>query len=602
MNLVTEIWNLLTSAQRRAVLWAQALSVAMALSTVTGIAAIAPFFAVLGNPQSIARYRALQWLYVQGGFHDRHRFIVALGVGFIAVVLVSNAINALGSVALNRLALGIGQRLQTRLFAAYLSRSYLFHARCNSSTLANNVIYELARLTNGILQNGFVLVSNAITALCIILSVLLLNPPISLGILASLGGGYALLYLAVRRRLLRLGQAHSQAAAERARIVADSFGAARDMQLLLDPRLFRGEFERSNRSVSQALAHVHAVSLLPKHVMECVAVAALVTVALVVSARDDGLGTWLGGLTFVAFAAYRLLPVLQQIFSACVRIRADRASFTLISPDLPHSQLTSRAAPQAAARATEREWRERPREGIRLSEVSFRYEPTGSLALDGVTLHIPACATVGIVGPNGSGKTTLMDMLAGLLVPDRGRVEVDGVVLDEESRRAWRSRVAYVPQNVFLLDATIEENIAFGVAQESIDRQRLAQAVQLAQLESLVRAVPQGYRHRLGERGIALSGGQRQRIGLARAFYRRASVLLLDEATSALDGLTERELLAVIGQLYGRYTIVLIAHRLSTVRACDTIFELQEGRLTASGTYAQLLERSMLFRRLAGAG
>jgi HlyD family secretion protein len=597
MNLIAEIWNLLTPRQKRDVLWGQALSLAMAFSTVSGIAAVAPFFAVLGGPQSITHYRVLQWLYIQGGFHDRHRFVIALGIGFIAVVLLSNAINAAGSVALNRLALGIGQRLQTRLFEEYLSRSYLFHARSNSSTLSNNVIYEIARLTNGILQNGFVLASNTITGLFIVASVLLLNPPASLGILLTLGAGYAAMYLAVRRRILRLGRAHSQAAAERARIVADSFGAVRDIQLLPDAQVFRGGFERANRDVSEALAHVYAVSLLPKHVMECVAVAALVIVALLVSGGDDSTGAWLGELTFVAFAAYRLLPVLQQIFSSCVRIRADRASFTLLSPDLQHADASRVELPVSAA-DLEREY---PREGIHLRDVCFRYEPASSPALEGVTLHIPARSTVGIVGANGSGKTTLMDLLAGLLVPDSGHVEVDGAPLDESGRLAWRSHVAYVPQNVFLLDAALEENIAFGVPPERIDRQRLLQATRLAQLEALVRALPQGYRHRLGERGIALSGGQRQRIGLARAFYRQATVLLLDEATSALDGLTERELLAVIGQLHGRYTVVLIAHRLSTVRACETIFELHEGRLAASGTYSQLLERSSRFRRLAGA-
>jgi ABC-type multidrug transport system fused ATPase/permease subunit len=205
------------------------------------------------------------------------------------------------------------------------------------------------------------------------------------------------------------------------------------------------------------------------------------------------------------------------------------------------------------------------------------------------------------VGANGSGKTTLVDLVAGLLVPGTGKIEVDGITLDDANRAAWQSRIAYVPQNISLLDTTIARNIALGIPKAAIDQERLLAAAQLAQLDEFVRTLPRGYDHPVGERGMSLSGGQRQRIGIARALYTDASVLILDEATNALDGLTEQELMATILRLRGRYTIILIAHNLRTVRMCDVIFELERGKVTGSGTYDVLMKNSAVFRRMSEA-
>jgi HlyD family secretion protein len=328
-------------------------------------------------------------------------------------------------------------------------------------------------------------------------------------------------------------------------------------------------------------------------------VAGLVGLALVLGGREQGAGPWLGQLTFVAFAAYRLLPTLQQAFSAVVRIRADRAGFALIASDLRQA----RTAPSLVAAESARpqvSWKGRPRQEIRLSEVSFRYSADGPCTLESVSVRIPARAMVGLVGANGAGKTTLVDLISTLLIPTAGHVEVDGEVLNDTNRAAWRARIAYVPQSIFLLDSSIAQNIALGVTPEAIDRQRLEEAVRSAQLDEVIRRLPGGYDYKVGERGVGLSGGQRQRLGIARALYRDASVLLLDEATNALDGLTEQELMATLGNLRGRYTIVLIAHRFSTVRHCDMIFELAGGKIVGSGTSDELLNRSEAFRRMAG--
>jgi HlyD family secretion protein len=305
-------------------------------------------------------------------------------------------------------------------------------------------------------------------------------------------------------------------------------------------------------------------------------------------------------LTFIAFAAYRLLPILQLIFVCIARIRADRAAFVRIAPDLRRPRA---AGPPPLSRDLLEAGSCLPRacKDIEIKEVSFQYAAGGSYALDGINLCIPAGATVGLVGANGSGKTTLLDLIAGLLVPTTGEVHLDGVALGDANRAAWQAQIAYVPQNIFLLDSSIANNIAFGVPSNAVDCQRMVHAARLAQLEPFIAGLPEGYNHTVGERGIKLSGGQRQRIAIARALYKGAPVLLLDEAMSALDGMTEAELMTALGGLRGHCTIILIAHRKSMVRWCDVIFQLDGGRISDSGSYDELTMKSEPFRRMVGA-
>jgi ABC-type multidrug transport system fused ATPase/permease subunit len=597
MNLLSDIWAVLTPRQRRWVLAAQVLSFVMAISTVTGIAAIAPFFSVLGNPQLIDTVGLLHWLYVHLGFASRRSFIVALGLAFLALVLVANLINILGAFAMSRLAWWIGTDLQSALFAEYLGRPYLFHTRTHSATLFNNIVNEPARTTNDILQNILTLTTNAVTAALILLSVALLNPVVALAMITILAGGYVVIYLVVRNRLLRCGQVQTLFFREQAKIVKESLGAIREIILLRTQAFFRDNFEHASHGAARAMAYAQLVSQSSRHVMECVAVAGLIGLALSLGGGEDNAGPWLGRLTFLGFAAYRLLPALQQAFAAIVKIGASRAGFSSITSDLR----LARARQDAVIVAANSSWQECPRREIRLNEVSFGYAPERPLAVSAVSLRIPAKAAVGFVGTNGSGKTTLVDLIAGLLVPAAGQVEVDGVALDNTNRMVWQSRIAYVPQAIFLLDATIAQNIALGRPAAAIDRERLVEAARLAQLDEFVGKLPGGYDHMVGERGSRLSGGQRQRIGIARALYTDASVLILDEATNALDGLTEQELMATLGRLRGRYTIILIAHNLRTVRMCDVIFELERGKVTGSGTYDVLMKNSAVFRRMSEA-
>jgi ATP-binding cassette, subfamily B, bacterial PglK len=582
MRTVMRIWRLLDRAQRRRLVTLQMLSVIMALSTVGGIAAIVPFFAVLADPNSIARNAVLRMLYQHLHFASEGSFVVALGGAFIAFVLLANAVNLFGTVTINRFALQLGDTFYVRLFERYLRRDFEFHLRANSAALASRLLHESGRVSTGILRQGLLLVANIVTVVFILASILLVNPLVAVGAAIVLGAGYAAVYVITQGLLLRGGRAQSRYQTQRSQLVSESLGAIREV-IILDVRdFFVRRFATYCRSFSRVESGTLAISTAPKNVLECAIVLCLVGGALYLRAVNDGVGPWLGQLGFIGLAAYRLLPALQQAFTAIVSIRSNQVVFETLANELER-------APDNESRlsGSDRPWPDGPQREIRLREVSFRYAADRPPALAGFALRIPAGSVVGFVGANGAGKTTLVDVLSGLLIPTVGQVEVDGIVLDRTNRGAWQAAIAYVPQQVFLLDATVAENVALGIQPDRIDRERLIAAVRLARLAECVASLPKGYDEVLGERGCKLSGGQRQLLGIARALYRNASVLILDEATSALDNTAEDEIVATLNTLRPGRTLLMISHRLGALRHCDIIHEIRNGKVSRSGTYAE---------------
>jgi len=579
VSIVSAVWRLLDRSQRRQLVWLQLLSIVMGLTTVAALAAVLPFFTALADPAASARYPLVRTLLHALHLRSDGSVVLGLGLAFAGIVVLANAVNLLGFLAITRFATRVGERLYVRLFNDYLHREYAFHTRSNSSVLAARVLQETSRVTSAMLLHGLVLVSNLVTIACILVSIVLVNAKVAVGVIAGLGASYAAIYLGVRGRLRRNGLSESHYYAERARTVSESFGAIKEITLVQAREFFVQRFAQQCRSFSRVVGNTLAISQSPKYVLECITITSLVAVALYLRGRADA-GPWLAQLSFVGFAAYRLLPILQQAFSAIVKVRADRAAFESIAADLRQSG-PEPSSPYDAV--LERTWHGRPQHEIRLCNVSFQHAPDRPAAVDRLSLVIPSGAMVGFMGPNGSGKTTLLDLVSGLLLPQGGHVEIDGIVLDSSNRSAWQSTLAYVPQHAFLLDATFAENIALGVQPGEIDRARLENAVRLSGLEHCVASLPKGYHEALGEHACRLSGGQRQRLALARALYRQASVLILDEATSALDGAAENELIEVLRVLRRSRTILMVAHQTSALRACDVIVELAYGQIVASG-------------------
>ena len=586
MNTLLTVWRLLNRKQQRKLLGLQALSVVMALSTLVGLAPVLPFFSALADPQALTRYRGLSFLYQLFHFSDPQQFIVALGVFFVAGTVIANSVNLLGSLAIDRFAFQVGEAFHNALFDEYLHRSYGFHASTNSSLLSSNVLHETGRITTGILRYGLILVTQIVTIALIVVSMLLLNPAVAGLTIVGLGASYGVVYALARGKLRREGLLVSREYAKRTRIVNESLGAIKELILLRAQKLFVSQFERTGELIAKAVVNTFAISQTPRYVLECATVCVLVALALYSSGAGRGAGPWIAQLSFMGLAVYRLLPSLQQAFLAVVRIRADRAALDSVVRDL--QQTLARDGRDDLEPVNDSIWRGRPAREIVLRDLVFQPSMNRPPVLANLTLRIPAGAVIGLIGVNGSGKTTLVDVLSGLLVPQAGEVEIDGIALSQANRGHWQSTIAYVPQNVFICDCTVAENVALGVAADRIDRERVHTALRLARLDEYVAGLPLGYDEPLGERGVRMSGGQRQRLGIARALYRDASLLIMDEPTSALDGEAEREIIDMLVAQRAYKTIVLIAHRLESLRHCDRVYELSGGRIVRSMTYDEL--------------
>jgi len=575
MSVLLSLWRLLDKRQRRQLAGLQLLSIVMGLSTVVGIAAVLPFFTALADPTALSHNAILRSVLQWVRFGDDGSLAILLGVAFSAIVLLTNLVNLCGFLSINRFASRVGDTLYVRLFDEYIHQDYQFHTLNNSSVLATRVLHETARVTSGILQQGLILVTNLVTIVCIAASMLLVNTVMAAATIVGLGASYGAIYSLVRARLLRNGQIESACDAARTRTVNETFGAIREITLMQARASFVGRFAQQCRAISAATGDTLAISQSPRYIVECIAAFALVGVALYLHSHTGPGGAWIAQLSFVGLAAYRLLPALQQSFAAIVRIRAERSAFSAIAADLGRAERPARAP----GPVSDPNWRGRPRADIRLCNVSFRYAPDRPDAVSAVSLALPAGALIGLRGPNGSGKTTLVDLVSGLLLPQSGYIEVDGVRLERDRCPAWQSTIAYVPQQVFLFDATLAENIACGAPAAAIDPGRLDAAVRLARLTECVASLPNGYGEIIGERGCRLSGGQRQRLAIARALYRDASLLILDEVTSSLDSATESEIVETLHALRHNRTILVIAHRAGALRRCDLVFELRNGRV-----------------------
>ena len=441
------------------------------------------------------------------------------------------------------------------------------------------------------------LIAQGAVAFFLILLLVVANPMAALGALVLLGGSYVLVYLVVRKRISRMGHVRKAANMDKYKVAGEAFGGVKDVKLMGLEDSFLRRYERPARRSAEANSLIGVASEVPRNILRAVALGGILAFVVVMLIRGQDMSGMLPVLGLYAFAGMRLLPALQQIYSSATTMR-----FTVSMLDRVHADLLSLPKGENAKFPAAPE----PlplREKLELRDVSYAYPSAERGALNGLTLSIPALSTVGVVGGTGAGKTTAVDVILGLLRPQEGVVAVDGTPVTDDRLRAWQRSVGYVPQQIFLMDESVAANIAFGVPHKEIDMAAVERAARIAELHDFIlRDLPEGYATELGERGVRLSGGQRQRIGIARALYHDPDVLVLDEATSALDNLTERAVMDAVHNLGGKKTIIMIAHRLSTVQDCDIIFLLEHGRVAAQGRYDDLVETSDHFRRMVSGG
>ena len=598
-GVVRRILGLLTARERQRAALLLVMIMVMALFDMIGVAAIMPFLAVLADPGMIETSRPLAWMHARLGTPDPTVFLFWLGIGAMALILVGAAVRTLTEYAVNRFIQLRVHSIGSRLLAVYLRQPYEFHLSRHGGALQKTILSEVERVVSIVIWPALLMIANGAVLVALAGLLIVVDAGVALGVAGVLGLSYGIIYLTVRRRIGRVGRDSVEADRARFEAAGEALGGIKDIRLRGVEGFFLDRFAAPSERLARAQALSLTISNVPKYAVEAVAFCGLIALALVLMLRHGGagsaaLGAFLPLIGLYAFAGIRMLPAVQGLYRGATMITFGDAALDSALRDLDEGNRLPPppAAPPAPLPLTD---------ALVLDRVGYRYPEAARPGIADISLTLPSGSTLGVVGRTGAGKTTLIDVLLGLLPPSQGRILVDGAEVTSATRPAWAASIGYVPQEIFLLDASIAENIALGLDPARIDPARVERAARLARLEPMIAELPEGLATRIGERGVRLSGGQRQRIGIARALYSDPALLVFDEATSALDTATEREVMAAIAGLAGTKTIVMIAHRLSTVEACDSIVVLENGRLVGQGSFAELIATNPQFRAIAAA-
>ena len=591
-----QLYLILPSSSRKGLYGVVTVSLFSALFETASVASILPFMAIVMDPGIITRYGWIETFIQALGIHTQQGAVIAAGGLTICVLALGNAVSALNLWAQTRYIAKAREALASELFAGFMRLPYSFHLERDTPSLGRVLGSDVESALGGFLASLLGVVAKGLSGLVLISFIVLVDPLVALGTVVVLGGGYLFVYRLIRVRQSQLGAKMVEANGALGRATLEGFSGIKELRVLGRESTSTDNYNNVLGTLVKTQAQNLLAAALPRYVIEVIAYAGIVVVTLAFVLKGEGTAA-VPSLALYALAGNRLVPIFQQFFSAAITIKYHTKAVESLVTDLKtvrtHIEQPVNLSNEAALSF---------RHTLQLSDVVFQYPTAHTPALKGVSLSIQKNQSIGFVGKTGSGKTTLADVILGLFQPQSGTISIDGVVLTEQNERLWRKRVGYVPQTVFLTNASIAENIALGIAKEQIDHAAVTRAAQMAQAEEFIDSLPDAYETIVGERGVKLSGGQRQRLGIARALYHQPDVLIFDEATSALDGMTEDAVMQAVQALSRQCTMVLIAHRLRTIQACDRIVMLDNGVIVADGEYSELMQNSSTFRRLAGVG
>ena len=565
-----------------------------ALLEVVGVGAIPAFVGVISMPDKLLEFGPVRAAYDALGLTSVDQMVVWAALALIVIFVLKNVY--LGFLAYITARYNSNRRvsISNRLFKAYLRSPYTFHLQRNTAVLLRNTNSESGSVISGVLSPVLSLAQEAITLLMIFVLLVVVEPVVTLVVFGVMGTITVLFYRATRAKISDYAAEAQHHRRLSVQAVQQGLGGFKDARILGREGFFLESYRESTWFQAEADRFKAVISALPRLFLETIAVVAILGVSALLVAQDRPVEAIIPTLTLLGVAVVRLMPSFQKISANINALKWGEKAL-----DAVHGDLVELDEMEAEVRARRQSGAPLPFEdGIRFDGVSYRYPEQEGEALQDVTLEIPKGAAVGFVGPSGAGKTTVVDVLLGLLDPTEGRVLVDGQ--DVQGRMArWQRKIGYIPQSIYLTDDTVRANVAFGMDDDEIDDAQVWAALDAAQLREMVEGLPEGIDTKVGERGVRMSGGQRQRVGIARALYHNPEVLVMDEATSALDNQTERQFVEALESLQGSHTLVVIAHRLSTVRNCDQLFMLDRGRLVAQGSYDHLTATSAAFRRMA---
>lgn len=564
----------------------------MALLQVLGIASILPFMQLVAQPESIYNNEFLLLIQDVFGATDARTMLIITGTGVLILVIVGNLFSGFTVWLQHKYAWEIAHSVSTRLLDSYLKRPYDFFLNIQHSVLLNKSLIEVGRFVREVLIP--IIDFLARISIVLVISVLLIwvNPKLALIVIAVFSAAYLMIYAFTRRYLSRQGEDRTTENEKLLKSLNDVLAGIKAVKIYEAESFFYRRFESASSYLIKIYPRTKLIAEAPRYLIEIIAFGGILSIILFLLINSENVQDALPVLSLYALAAYRLLPALQKAFAAASSVKH---SFSLV--DGIYEDLHALPSNRLDNNTTETEMPQFSKK-IELVNIDFKYRD--KQLFKNLSLSINQGSTIGIVGSTGSGKSTLIDLIVGLLKPQHGLVKIDNSVLDNTNVKSWNHQIGYVPQEVFLFDDTIARNIALGLEDSDVDMKRVENAAKMAEIHDfIVDELPLGYQSNAGERGFRLSGGERQRIGLARAFYRLPKLLILDEATSALDNMTESAVIESLSKLSKDLTVIIIAHRLSTVKNTDRIILLQEGKIIDDGDYHSVSEKSGIFREMS---
>ncbi len=591
-------WSLLDAREKRNAWIILGVIITSALSSALMVVSIMPFLMVLGDTNSIENEPVLKWVYERLNFQSDYLFVVMLGIGSLAVIILASILQVVRTWAVARFSLMRTHALSQRLLQSYMQQPYEHFLGNHSGEMGTRVLSESEQVVIQFIRPAGEAIAAAVTILSITVTLIFVSPAVAVLSMAILGGTYGATFLLSRKLVYQHGKARVEGNSQRYRLANEALGGIKDIKLICREEAYIDRFKLPSYKVAKSVVAIQLISQIPQYVMQAVALGGIIVLCLLlldpVSLSSGKMITSVLPLIGVfAFGGQRLLPELSRLYAGLTQLNGGAASVDAVYADLNLLENSS-------AKSIDHIETLGLKHELKLENVSYLYSSSGGTGIREVSMTINAGEKIGIVGTTGAGKTTLVNVMLGLLPPQSGVVKTDGIVVNRSNLRSWFRTVGFVPQDIYLTDSTIAENIALGYFDDEIDFDRLRRSSKMAKLDEFVtNELPYGYQTVVGERGVRLSGGQKQRIGIARALYNNADLIVFDEATSSLDNLTEQEVMSSVDNLPGDKTVIMIAHRLSTLEACDRIAVMNAGKLHDVGTWDELLVRSSIFKSIA---
>ena len=562
----------------------------MALLEMLGVASILPFMAVLTNPNIIETNIVLNSMYQflgRLGVETNQEFLFVLGLLVFVLLIISLTFKTLVNFIQIRFVLMREYSIGKRMIEGYLNQPYSWFLSRHSADLGKNILSEVNSIIAGGISPLMELFAKSILTIVILALLVAVDPKLALIVGLILGCSYLLVFYFVRNFLTKNGEDRLKNNELRYRAISEAFGAAKEVKVGGLEKIYIKNFSNSAQIYARTIAASQVVAQVPRYVLEALAFGGIMLILLNSINKTGNFSNSLPIISLYVFAGYRLMPALQQIYTSFTRLTFIGPSINKLYDDLKNLKSFDKNQNQNTLTFNK---------AITLNQAHYSYPNSSRTTLKDINLDIPVNSSVGLIGKTGCGKTTTIDIILGLLEPQKGTLAVDEKVITEQNLRAWQRLIGYVPQHIYLSDDTIMANIAFGVEPKDINQDMIKKVSKIANLHQfVVDELPKQYQTIIGERGVRLSGGQRQRIGIARALYHDPKVLILDEATSALDNQTEKKVMDALNDLGKNLTIIIIAHRLETVKKCDKIFLLENGMLKNQGTFEELNNINKIF-------